>query len=175
MIECVYGAEAQSVPTGYAVGDYRDNLKHVLNIPPEAQARVNGVQVGEECLPGDGKTLEWIKKNGEKGLPWVTVTELVTAYKVPPKCAREVLENHARQDSSCCIEVRDPKQNQPRRLYDEDKVKGGIRQAKEAGRYKAPLCPLCRDVRLKVKATHPRFRYLKCDKCQYEDKEDRKT
>ena len=143
MIEVVYMAEAVFVPAGHAVADYHDYLKAVLNIPPDAEARVNGDRVGEEYVLNDGKTLEWIKKNGEKGLPWCTVTELCAAYKVSPKLARPALEKHAKLHRSCCVEVRDPMPNQPRTLFDEEQVKSAMKQVVEAARYKAPLCPQC--------------------------------
>lgn len=76
-VEVVFGAEAQTVEAaGHTVADLRGNLKHVLNIPPHAQARVNGDLVDGEYVTQDGDTLEFIVVEGHKEGEWAEELEL---------------------------------------------------------------------------------------------------
>ena len=52
---------------GKTVGEVRDQVADILNVPANAQARVNGIQAGDEVQLGDGDTLEFVKTAGEKG------------------------------------------------------------------------------------------------------------
>ena len=67
-VEVVYGAEAQTLAiSGHNVQDVRDYLKHVLNIPADAQARVNGNLVDGAYILQENDTLEFVKVAGQKG------------------------------------------------------------------------------------------------------------
>ena len=67
-VDVVYGAESTSLElSGYKVQDVRDTLKHVLNIPNDAQARVNGNLVDGEYILQELDTLEFVKVAGQKG------------------------------------------------------------------------------------------------------------
>jgi len=67
-VEVVYGAEAQILAiSGHNVQDVRDYLKHVLNIPADAQARVNGNLVDGNYVLLENDTLEFVKVAGQKG------------------------------------------------------------------------------------------------------------
>ena len=67
-VEVVYGAESTSLNlSGYKVQDVRDTLKHVLNIPNDAQARVNGNLVDGNYILQESDTLEFVKVAGQKG------------------------------------------------------------------------------------------------------------
>ena len=76
VIEVVHGAEAQRFLAGRSVEYLRGYLKHVLNIPVDADPRINGKSVGGEYITRAGETLEFIKTDGRKGL-FYTEAELV--------------------------------------------------------------------------------------------------
>jgi len=52
---------------GKTLGELRDQVAEILNVPENAQARVNGSQAGNEVQLADGDTLEFVKTAGEKG------------------------------------------------------------------------------------------------------------
>lgn len=67
-VEVVHGAEAQTLAiAGHNVQDVRDYLKHVLNIPTDAQARVDGNLVDGDYILQADETLEFVKTSGQKG------------------------------------------------------------------------------------------------------------
>ena len=67
-VEVVFGAESTTLDlSGHKVQDVRDTLKHVLNIPNDAQARVNGNLVDGEYVLQANETLEFVKVAGQKG------------------------------------------------------------------------------------------------------------
>jgi hypothetical protein len=68
-VEVIYGSEAQTLQlSGHSVQDTRDTLKHVLNIPNDAQARVNGNLVDGNYILQESDTLEFVKVSGQKGI-----------------------------------------------------------------------------------------------------------
>lgn len=68
-VEVVYGPEAQTLPiAGHNVQDVRDYLKHILNIPSDAQARVNGQLVEGDHILQESEILEFVKVSGQKGI-----------------------------------------------------------------------------------------------------------
>ncbi len=68
-VDVVYMAEHQELdfPRGTAVGDIKDYLRHVLNIPRDSQARVDGKNVSRKHRLRKNCTLEFIKTDGRKG------------------------------------------------------------------------------------------------------------
>lgn len=67
-VEVLYGAEAQTLSiSGHDVSTVRGELKHVLNIPDDAQARVNGELVDGNYILQEHDTLEFVKVAGQKG------------------------------------------------------------------------------------------------------------
>jgi hypothetical protein len=67
-VEVVFGSESQTLSlSGHSVQDTRDTLKHVLNIPNDAQARVNGNLVVGNYVLQENDTLEFVKVSGQKG------------------------------------------------------------------------------------------------------------
>lgn len=80
MIDVAFGSESVSFPAGYRVVDIRDTLKHVLNIPPDAQPRVNGELVDWEERVDSG-TLEFVKAKGSKGGGWAVDGELPERFR----------------------------------------------------------------------------------------------
>ena len=67
-VEVLYGAEAQTLSiSGHDVMTVRGELKHVLNIPEDAQARVNGELVDGDYTLQEHDTLEFVKVAGQKG------------------------------------------------------------------------------------------------------------
>jgi molybdopterin converting factor small subunit len=67
-VEVMYGAESQELAiAGHTVGDVRSHLKHVLNIPADAQARVNGELKDGDYVLQENDTLEFVKVAGQKG------------------------------------------------------------------------------------------------------------
>jgi antitoxin (DNA-binding transcriptional repressor) of toxin-antitoxin stability system len=64
-----YGAESMNVSAaGRTVGEIRQHMKHVLNIPEDAQSRVNGNLVDGDYVLQDNDTLEFVKVSGQKGI-----------------------------------------------------------------------------------------------------------
>jgi len=67
-VEVMYGAESQELAiAGHTVSDVRSHLKHVLNIPADAQARVNGELKDGDYVLLENDTLEFVKVAGQKG------------------------------------------------------------------------------------------------------------
>lgn len=67
-VEVMYGAESQELAiAGHTVADVRSHLKHVLNIPADAQARVNGELKDGDYVLQENDTLEFVKVAGQKG------------------------------------------------------------------------------------------------------------
>jgi len=52
---------------GKTVEEIRAQVADILNVPANAQARVNGSQAGNEVQLDDNDTLEFVKTAGEKG------------------------------------------------------------------------------------------------------------
>ena len=52
---------------GMTVQEVRDEVSDVLNIPADAQARINGVAAAPEHAIAAGSTVEFVKIAGEKG------------------------------------------------------------------------------------------------------------
>ena len=52
---------------GKSVGEVRDQVADVLNVPDSAQVRVNGAPSDDESVLSDGATVEFVKTAGEKG------------------------------------------------------------------------------------------------------------
>jgi hypothetical protein len=52
---------------GKTVGEIREQAADILNIPDNAQVRVNGAPAQEDTVVADGATVEFVKVAGEKG------------------------------------------------------------------------------------------------------------
>jgi hypothetical protein len=52
---------------GKTVGEVREQVSDLLNIPASAQVRVNGAPAGESDIIGENTTVEFVKVAGEKG------------------------------------------------------------------------------------------------------------
>jgi hypothetical protein len=52
---------------GKSVGEVRDQVADVLNVPDSAQVRVNGTPSDDESVLSDGACVEFVKTAGEKG------------------------------------------------------------------------------------------------------------
>lgn len=62
------GANSQEVEgTGKTIGDIRRNYTDVLNIPPDAQALVNGEEATDDHIIGGDEAIEFVKASGQKG------------------------------------------------------------------------------------------------------------
>ena len=55
-------------PRGSTIADLRDTLRHVLNLPAHAVARVNGVRVGRHHVVGGCDVVEFGTARGRKGV-----------------------------------------------------------------------------------------------------------
>ncbi len=53
---------------GKTVGEVREQVASILNVPGSAQVRVNGAPASEDTLLSDNSTLEFVKVAGEKGV-----------------------------------------------------------------------------------------------------------
>ena len=52
---------------GKTVGEVREQLADIMNIPETAQIRVNGQPAGEDHVLGENAQVEFVKVAGEKG------------------------------------------------------------------------------------------------------------
>jgi len=64
-----YGVNVLNKPdfVGMTVSQIRDEVTDVLNIPDEAQVRVNNVAASPDHEVSAGSTVEFVKQAGEKG------------------------------------------------------------------------------------------------------------
>lgn len=52
---------------GKSIGEVREEVADLLNVPEHAQARINGSPAGEESTVSEGASVEFVKVAGEKG------------------------------------------------------------------------------------------------------------
>jgi hypothetical protein len=52
---------------GKTVAEVRDQVTDLLNVPDNAQVRVNGAPATDDTVIGDSSTVEFVKVAGEKG------------------------------------------------------------------------------------------------------------
>jgi hypothetical protein len=52
---------------GKTITEVRDQLADILNIPENAQARLNGSPISNDSTLSDGASVEFVKTAGEKG------------------------------------------------------------------------------------------------------------
>ena len=103
-VEAMYGAEVEMIPSSQTVADARRLLKHILNVPVHAEARVNGRRVSERYLLKPGETLEFIVVHGEKGAEWSSEAEML-AKGATPEQLEQFRATHRRPrdwDESLC-------------------------------------------------------------------------
>lgn len=82
-VEAMHGAETEMISPDQTVAEARQLLKHVLNVPVRAVARVNGRRVSEQYLLQDGETLEFVVDCGEKGGDWSSEAEMLANGTTP--------------------------------------------------------------------------------------------
>lgn len=64
----IYGAgEYEGDFTGTTVGSIREITTDILNIDPEAQALINGIEVPDDYKVQTGEQVEFVKEAGDKG------------------------------------------------------------------------------------------------------------
>jgi hypothetical protein len=67
-VEVIHGVYAHSLPlSGMTVGQVRMELTDRMNIDPESLAVVDGNEVGDDTVIGEGQVLNFVKHSGEKG------------------------------------------------------------------------------------------------------------
>ncbi|MGD0088290.1 MAG: hypothetical protein ABSE73_00025 [Planctomycetota bacterium] len=52
---------------GRTIAEIREQAAEILNVPDNAQVRVNGSPAAEDAVVADGATVEFVKVAGEKG------------------------------------------------------------------------------------------------------------
>jgi glutaredoxin-related protein len=68
LTKVLYGAEEGDYEiSGKSVAEVRQDLKAVMNIPNDAQARVDGKVVDGDYILQEQETLEFVKVAGQKG------------------------------------------------------------------------------------------------------------
>jgi molybdopterin converting factor small subunit len=66
--DIMFGSEHLKLPLiGKTVADIRKELKHVLNVPEGAQARVNSKLVDDNYVIKEEDVIEFVKVSGQKG------------------------------------------------------------------------------------------------------------
>jgi hypothetical protein len=67
-VEVIHGVYAHSLPlSGMTVGQARTELADRMNIDPESMAVVDGNEVSDDTILGEGQVLNFVKHAGEKG------------------------------------------------------------------------------------------------------------
>jgi len=67
-VEVIHGVYAHSLSlAGITVGQARVELADRMNIDPDAIAVVDGTEVPDDTILGEGQTLNFVKHAGEKG------------------------------------------------------------------------------------------------------------
>lgn len=67
-VEVIHGVYAHTFPlSGMTVGQARTELADRMNIDPESIAVVDGNEVGDDTVLGEGMVLNFVKHSGEKG------------------------------------------------------------------------------------------------------------
>lgn len=94
-VEAMYCSESTMISPGQTVAEARRFLKHILNVPVEAVARVNGRRVPDPYLLKDGDTLEFIVDHGEKGGDCSSEAEML-ANGATPEQLKEFRATHRR-------------------------------------------------------------------------------
>ena len=68
-VEVVHGVYAHSFPLGgMTVGQARSELADRMNLDPDSIAVVDGNEVGDDTVLGEGQVLNFVKHAGEKGV-----------------------------------------------------------------------------------------------------------
>lgn len=68
-VEVIHGVYAHTLPlSGMTVGQARTELADRMNIDPESIAVVDGNEVGDDTILGEGQVLNFVKHAGEKGI-----------------------------------------------------------------------------------------------------------
>ena len=66
--DIMFGSEHLKLPlVGKSIADLRKELKHALNIPEGAQARVNSKLVDDSYVVQEEDIVEFVKVSGQKG------------------------------------------------------------------------------------------------------------
>lgn len=67
-VEVIHGVYAHSLPlSGMTVGQARTELADRMNIDPESMAVVDGHEVADDTILGEGQVLNFVRHAGEKG------------------------------------------------------------------------------------------------------------
>lgn len=67
-VEVIHGVYAHTLPlSGMTVGQARSELGPRMNIDPDSIAVVDGNEVGDDTVLGEGQVLNFVKHAGEKG------------------------------------------------------------------------------------------------------------
>ena len=86
----IHGPGEIKIPGGMTVGRVRDAFAQVLNIPPDAEALVNGHPVQQQYVVQDEDTLFFVRASGRKGVGEYVWTEeqFADTSRLPPKTSR---------------------------------------------------------------------------------------
>lgn len=67
-VQVIHGIYAHSLPlVGMSIGEARGELQERLRLDPESAAIVDGVEVDDGTILGEGQVLNFVKPSGEKG------------------------------------------------------------------------------------------------------------
>jgi hypothetical protein len=93
-VTVIYGmSELRCQVAGRTVGTVRHALRSLLNIPPEAVAITNGINVGDDYLLQPGDMVQFIKAQGAKGLGrLLTPEEVMACWQINQKQYEELLD-----------------------------------------------------------------------------------
>lgn len=88
----IHGPGEIKIPGGTTVGRVRDAFAQVLNIPPDAEAIVNGHPVQQQYVVQDEDTLFFVRASGRKGADrFFTAGQLQEVYRLPPHLFSKLL------------------------------------------------------------------------------------
>lgn len=61
------GVHTRDIPANLTVKQIREQFGQMYRIPTDAQAYSGTEMLGEDAIVGEGQSIEWVKKAGEKG------------------------------------------------------------------------------------------------------------
>ena len=102
-VEVMYGAESQTIPQGYSIRQITKSLKHVLNVNPWMEVRVNGALAYADTIPPGNATVEYHTLIGSKGGDWCSEAEARDLHCATPEELELFMRDNPSPENWCDI------------------------------------------------------------------------